>query len=221
VSTQRRWPVADLRRALAVYVLTDRACARGRSEVDLAAAALAGGATALQLRDKDRPARELYALACALAELCATAAVLFVVNDRLDIALACGAPGVHLGQDDLPVERARALGGPDLVIGVSAGTPREAVAAWRAGADYLGVGPAFATATKPDAGTPLGRTGLASVVRAAPLPVVAIGGIRPENAAVALAAGACGVAAISAVMAATDVAAQASRLASAVRGALA
>lgn len=220
MSGKRKWDPATLRRALAVYVVTDRACARGRSEVELAAAALAGGATALQLRDKDRPARELYTLGCALAELCAKHAALFVVNDRLDIALACQADGVHLGQDDLPAARARAIAGPGLVIGVSTGAPGEAADAWRDGADYLGVGPAFATATKRDAGVPIGPEGLASVVRAAALPVVAIGGIGPGNAAVALAAGACGVAAISAVMAATDVAAETTRLAAAVRGAL-
>lgn len=216
----RKWGPAALRRALQVYVLTDRASARGRLEVDLVAAALAGGATAVQLRDKERPARELHALGRALADLCAARGALFVVNDRLDVALACGADGVHLGQDDLPAGAARAVAGPALVIGVSAATPDEAAAAADAGADYLGVGSVFATRTKADAGAPIGPEGLSRVARSTGLPVVAIGGLRPENAGLALSAGAAGVAAISAVISATDVAAECARLALSVRRAL-
>ncbi len=213
----RNWNVPALRRALQVYVLTDRVAARGRPEVELVAAALAGGATAIQLRDKERSARELCSLGTALAELCFQSGALFIVNDRLDVALACGASGVHLGQDDLPAARARAVAGPLLVIGVSAATREEAAAAAAAGADYVGVGAVFSTRTKGDAGAPIGTEGLAHVARTSRLPVVAIGGIGPENAGSAIAAGAVGVAAVSAVMAATDVAAECARLALAVR----
>lgn len=213
----RRWRGESLARSLAVYVLTDRGVARGRPEVELVAAALAGGATAIQLRAKDASARELCAFGTELVRLCAAHGALLVVNDRLDVALACGAGGVHLGQDDLPAERARLLAGEELVIGVSAATPAEAAAAEAAGADYLGVGAVFATASKPDAGSPIGLQGLAAVTRSTALPVVAIGGIAPDNAALAVAAGAVGVAAISAVLGAADVRAAAGRLAAAVR----
>lgn len=214
------WGEPRLRAALSVYVLTDRAAAGGRPEVEVAARAIAGGATALQLRAKGRPGRELCALGSCLAGLCRERGVLFVVNDRLDVALACGADGVHLGQDDVPVAAARRIGGDPLVIGASAATPEEAVAAWRAGANYLGVGALFATGTKPDAGAPIGPAGLRGVVGSTPLPVVAIGGLRAENAAVAVAAGAAGVAAISAVVGVPDIEAATRRLAAAVRDAL-
>lgn len=216
----RGWGAPRLRSALAVYVLTDPAAAGGRTEVEVAAGVIAGGATALQLRAKGRSGRELCALGSCLGRLCRERGVLFVVNDRLDVALACGADGVHLGQDDVPVAAARAIGGDQLVIGASVATSEEAVAAWRAGANYLGVGALFATATKPDAGAPIGPAGLRGVAGSTPLPVVAIGGLRPENAGMAVAAGAAGVAAISAVVAAPDIEAATRRLASAVREAL-
>lgn len=212
---------AWLRTRLAVYVLTDRRAQRGRSEVEVAAACLRGGATALQLRAKDLPGRELCELGRRLAELCADHGALFVVNDRVDVALACGAGGVHLGQDDLPAAAARRLMGPAPVIGISAATPEEAAAARAAGADYLGVGSVFGTTTKPDAGAPIGTAGLARVVAATELPVVAIGGITAANAPAAIAAGAVGVAAISAVVGAADVTAATRSLACAVRAALA
>jgi thiamine-phosphate diphosphorylase len=195
---------AALRQALAVYVITDRGSQRGRGEVEIAEAALAGGATAIQLRGKELATRELCTLASALRSVCARHGALFVVNDRLDVALACGADGVHLGQDDLPVAAARRLA-PALVLGVSAATPEEARAAAAAGADYLGVGSVFATGSKPDAGAAIGPEGLGRVVAATSLPVVAIGGITANNAVRALATGAVGVAVISAVVAAEDV----------------
>jgi thiamine-phosphate pyrophosphorylase len=208
---------ARLRRALEVYVLTDPDLTAGRPLLDVVRAALAGGAGAVQLRDKRLPARDLCALGRALAALCAEHGALFVVNDRLDVALACGAAGVHLGQDDLPAAAARALAGPDFVVGVSASTPEEALEAARAGADYLGTGAVYATATKPDAGAPIGVRGLRRVVESVPLPVVAIGGITAANAAEAVAAGAAGVAVVSAVMAAPDPGAAVAELRRAVR----
>ncbi len=211
---------AALRRALAVYVLTDRRLQRGRGEVEVVEAALAGGATAVQLRGKGLPGRALYELAVRLTAVCARRGALCLVNDRVDVALAAGAHGVHLGQDDLPAAAARRLG-PGLVVGVSAATGQEAVAAGADGADYLGVGSVFATATKADAGTPIGLVGLARVARASDLPAVAIGGVTPANAAAAIAAGAAGVAVVSAVVAADDVAGAAAALAAAVGTALA
>jgi thiamine-phosphate pyrophosphorylase len=213
VTQQEHWRhPARLRARLAVYVLVD-----GPPQ---AVAALAGGATAIQLRAKHCSARELCSMGRRLADICAERAALFIVNDRLDVALACGAAGVHLGQDDLPAAEARRIAGPELIIGVSAATPAEAEAASRADADYLGTGSVYATASKADAGKPIGLKGLSRVTRTTALPVVAIGGITPDNAAAAIAAGAAGVAAISAVVGAPDVAAAAARLAAAVHGAI-
>lgn len=209
-----------LRELLKVYVIADRTAARGRGELEVARAALAGGARVVQLRAKERPARELCELAAALTALCAEYGALAVVNDRLDVALAAGAHGVHLGQDDLPAAAARRLAGPELVLGVSAATPAEARAAEAAGADYLGVGSVYPTATKPDAGLPIGLLGLAQVVAATSLPVVAIGGIRPENAAAVVSQGAAGVAVVSSVVGAEDVAAATRALLAVVEGAL-
>lgn len=185
-------------------------------------AALAGGATAIQLRaKKDEPGRLQVELARELAALCREHGALFIVNDRLDVALAVGADGVHLGQDDLPVAEARRLAGPGFIIGCSVENVEQAQAAATAGADYLGVGPVYPTATKADAGPATGLYHLGTVKAATHLPVVGIGGINQENAADVMAAGADGVAVISAVSLAQDVEGAAARLAAAVREGLA
>jgi thiamine-phosphate pyrophosphorylase len=187
-------------RSLEVYVVTSADLA-GRHHDDVASAALEGGATALQLRAPELDDRALLPLAADLAARCRAAGVLFVVNDRVNVALASGDAGAHVGQDE-DAGRARQRLGPDRVLGVSVGSEAEARAAYRAGADYLGV-TVWATATKPEARA-RGLEGLSEVVAATPLPVVGIGGIEPENAAQVLAAGAAGVAVISAVAAAGD-----------------
>ena len=203
---------------LRLMVLTDDGAAAGRSVLEVAAAALGAGATAVQLREKTLGGRELCRLGDALVGLCRAHHALCLINDRLDIALACGADGVHLGPDDVSPDRARAIAGPDFVIGVSAGLPEEARRAAAAGADYVGTGAVFATGSKADAGDPIGPSGLARVVSACPLPVVAIGGISTANAGQAIAAGAVGVAVISAVMAAPDPAAATRALLAAIAG---
>ncbi len=144
-----------------------------------------------------------------------------VVNDRVDVALAGGADGVHLGQDDLPAAAARALLGPDPLLGVSAATAEEAAAAERDGADYLGVGAIYATSTKADAGAPVGLARIGAVRRASALPIVAIGGITLDNAAATIRAGAAGVAVITAVTLADDMVAATRRLRDSVDAALA
>lgn len=201
-----------LRRPLDLYVIVDTAVAGDRDPVALAAAAIAGGATALQLRAKDLPTVRQVAVARALADLARRHAVLFIVNDRLDVALAVEADGVHLGWEDLPPADARRLLGPERVLGVSAGNLEEARAALAAGADYLGVGPIFPTRTKADAGEAIGLEGLRAIRALSPVPIVAIGGITAENAAAVIAAGADGVAVISAVLLAPDPTAAARRL---------
>jgi thiamine-phosphate pyrophosphorylase len=190
-----------------VYVITaDPPRARGRSHLEIARAAVRGGATAVQLRMKDAPARAIVETARAIADVCREAGVAFLVNDRIDAALAAGADGAHVGQDDIPGEAARALLGPGRLLGISAATADEAAAAERAGADYLGVGAVYATATKADAGAAVGLARIREVAAATGLPVVGIGGIALGGAAAVIQAGAAGVAVITAVTLAGDMA---------------
>lgn len=191
--------MSRLRRSLAVYVVTSSGLVPGRGHLEVARAAIQGGATAIQLRAPelaDQP-KELLELAASVESLCDEGGVLFVVNDQLHIS----ADGVHLGQGD-QLEGARRRLGPARYLGVSVGTPDQARAAWRMGADYVGV-TVFGTTTKPEA-LPVGTEGLREIAAATPLPVVGIGGIDASNAAEVLAAGAAGVAVVSAVGAAPD-----------------
>lgn len=187
--------------SLGLYVVTSAGLVPGRGHRHVALAALRGGADAIQLRAPEVPEGALAELAGELAATCAQARVLFVVNDRVDVAVAAGAAGAHVGQGDDPAT-ARARLGDERVLGVSVSTPAQARTARAAGADYLGV-TVWETDTKPDA-QPVGLAGLAAVARSTDLPVVAIGGIHTGNAARALAAGAAGVAVVSAVGAAPD-----------------
>lgn len=205
---------------LRLYVLVDPALSRGRPIADVAAAAAAGGATLLQVRAKGVTTRALAALVDAVLAVARAHGVPVVVNDRADVAHASGAAGVHLGPDDLDPAAARRLLGPAALIGCSAGTPAEAVAAAAAGADYLGTGDVFGTASKPDADAPIGPAGLAAVVAATTLPVVAIGGVTAANAADAVRAGAAGVAVLGAIGLADDPSAAARALRQAVDEAL-
>jgi len=196
-----------------LYVITDERVSRGRSHLQVAEAAILGGADVLQLRDKESSSGRLFQVAMQLRKLTREAKVPLIVNDRLDIALAADADGVHVGQADLPASVARSILGPGRILGVSAETVAEAVAAAEDGADYLGVGPVFeARGTKPDAGLPLGLELIAEIRRHCRLPIVAIGGINAENARRVRDAGADAVAVISAVSSADDIAQAARRL---------
>jgi thiamine-phosphate pyrophosphorylase len=201
--------------SLQVYVVTSSGLAPGRGHRDVAVAALDGGATALQLRAPELSDEQLRPLASDLAERCREAGVLFIVNDRVDVAAQAGA-GVHVGQGDDPSEARRRIG-PEAVLGISVSSQEQALEAERADADYLGV-TVWTTATKPEA-APLGLEGLRAVVEATSLPVVAIGGIDADNASQALEAGAAGIAVVSAVGAASDPVAATQRLVEAVRAA--
>jgi len=186
---------------LRVYVVTSGTVDPRRTHEDIVEAAIEGGATAVQLRAPELRDEELAALVPALADRCRRAGIPLVVNDRVDVAVASGASGAHVGQEE-DAGTARARLGPDRVLGISVGTPHEAWTAERAGADYLGV-TVWATDTKPDA-RPVGIDGLREVAAATALPVVGIGGIDAGNAAGVLEAGAAGIAVIGAVAAADD-----------------
>ena len=162
-------------------------------------AALNGGVTAVQLRCKHRPDREVFELARRARALTREHEALFLVNDRVDIALASDADGVHLGVDDLPIEDARRIGGPDFVIGYSPETDAQAQDAAARGADHLGVGPVFGTATKADAGTAIGLQTVTQRADLAGIPIIGIGGITASNARSVIDAGAVGVAVVSAI----------------------
>jgi len=187
-----------------VCVITAAGLVPGRSHVDVAKAAVEAEAEMLQFRDKESDTRALYDTALEIRRITRGTRTLFIVNDRVDIALAVGADGVHVGDRDLPVEVARRLMGPDAVIGASAATAEEAVLAARAGASYLGVGPMFRTASKADAGEPVGPGRIAEVKAVVGIPVLGIGGIDLTNAQAVMAAGADGVAVISAAAGAAD-----------------
>ena len=187
-------------RSLRVYVLTSSGSFPGRGHREIASAAIAGGATAVQLRAPELDEPELAELATEIAGACRSSQVLFVVNDRVAVAANVGA-GAHVGQDEDP-SSARATLGPDAALGVSVSTPDEARAARAAGADYLGV-TVWATPTKPEA-RPRGLDGLRAIVEATDLPVVGIGGIDAGNARQVLETGAAGICVVSAVGAAPD-----------------
>lgn len=195
---------AAIRERLRLIVVTDPDCGAGRSVVQVVRAALRGGAPAIQLRMKDAPAREMADVArTLLAETRAAGALLFI-NDRVDVALAVGADGAHVGQDDLPMAAARGIVPPGFLLGVSAETTELAAQAEADGADYVGVGPVYATGSKADAGDAVGTARITEVASAVRIPVVGIGGIAIGNAAAVMDAGAAGVAVISAVMRADD-----------------
>jgi thiamine-phosphate pyrophosphorylase len=195
--------------AYELYVITDEEIGQGLSHAELARRAVAGGADVIQLRDKRFSGRALLNAAVAVRKVTRDAGALFIVNDRLDVALAAGADGVHLGASDLPIGEARRLAPPGFIIGASVGSAAAAVRAAAEGADYVALSPTFSTGSKDDAGPGHGLAVLSAVRAAVSLPLVAIGGINAANVADVIAAGADGVAVISAVVGKADVTAAA------------
>ena len=187
-----------------IYLVTDDGCLQGRALIDCVRKALEGGVTLVQYRAKTASSAEMYAEALQLKALCDSFNMPLIINDRLDIAMAVGAAGVHLGQDDLPCAAARKILGEDYIIGVSAHNPAEAKAALQSGADYLGCGAVFGTATKADV-KKLGTDGLAAICKAKGLPVVGIGGVTADNYREVRAAGADGAAIVSGILAQPDI----------------
>ncbi len=195
-----------------LYLVADTEFAAGRDLPALVSAAVEGGATVVQLRSKGLPLRDLLELADWITGRLQGAGVPLLVNDRVDVALACGAAGVHLGQEDMPVPAARKILGAERIIGVSVNTLEEAREAESAGADYVGLGPVFPTSTKETRLAVVGPEGVARVKAALSIPVVAIGGITAANAPEVSKAGADGIAVISAILGAPDARAAAAKL---------
>ena len=193
-----------LARRLRLIVITDRSLARPREVVEVVGASLRAGAPAIQLRDKSLPPRDLLPVAKRLRADTEAVGALFFVNDRIDLALATGADGVHLGPDDLTVAAARRIVPDRFLIGFSADSPYTAREGVANGADYIGCGTVFPTRTKADAGDATGLEGLADVVRAVDVPVIGIGGITATRARAIFDTGAAGCAVVSAMMTATD-----------------
>jgi thiamine-phosphate pyrophosphorylase len=187
-----------------LYLVTDRGLARGRSTLEVVQAAVRGGVTCVQLREKSASTRRFLEEAFGVKAFLKDCGIPLIVNDRVDVALAVGADGVHLGQNDMPLATARALVGSAMVIGISAESLGDALEAQAGGADYLGASPVFATATKSDAAPPLGLAGLRAIRQAVRLPLVAIGGLNRGNAAAAVRHGADGVAVVSAIVSTHD-----------------
>lgn len=187
-----------------LHVITDVRLQQRFSHVELANAALAGGADLVQLRDKEAASRDLLETALQIVPLCRRKQASLIVNDRADIAWAADAQGAHIGADDLPLSLARRLLGPDRILGSSADNAAEVAQRARQGADYAGIGPVFATSSKRDAGPVLGVEALAAVVRSSPLPLIAIGGITLDNLEEVLATGVHGVALLGAVCLSSD-----------------
>ena len=191
-----------------LYGITAEEHSLGRSNFEVAREMIAAGIRIIQYREKDKPLREKYNQCLVLREMTSQAGVIFIVNDHVDLALAVGADGVHIGQDDLPPEKVRDLVGDNLLIGLSTHSPAQAEEALKAGIDYIGVGPIFATKTKQDVCDPVGMEYLNDVVNNIKIPFVAIGGIKEHNLAEVAGGGAKCIALVTEIVGARDIAAK-------------
>ena len=187
-----------------VYLVTDRELARSRSTLEIAVAAIRGGVSCIQLREKTCSTREFIDEALSIRPLLARHGIPLIINDRVDVAMAVKADGIHLGQKDMPCTMARQLVPENMIIGISVESLDDAIAAQNEGADYLGVSPIYPTPTKTDTAKPLGLEGLQSIRSKVNLPLVGIGGLNAGNAEAVIHNGADGVAVVSAIVAADD-----------------
>ena len=199
------------RQTMRLYAVTDRAWVGRQTLPEQVEAALKGGATCVQLREKELDGAAFLEEAKVLTALCRRYGMPLIINDNVEVALASGADGVHVGQEDLTVEQVRRMAGDRLIVGVSAHSVEQALAAQAGGADYLGVGAVFATATKSDAHV-LPRETLAEICRAVDIPVVAIGGIGEDNLLQLAGTGVDGAALVSAIFSAPDIEGQCRKL---------
>ncbi len=203
-----RWSIAK-KLDFGLYVVLGQEFARGRDFLEVTEKAIAGGAGAIQLRAKDMPVREFLDWAFRLRELTKQHGVTFIINDRLDVALAVGADGVHLGQDDFPVREARRIAGPQLIIGASTHSVEEARRAVDDGASYFNIGPIFPTGTKKGVAAPVGPDLITQVTAVVNHPFTVMGGIKADNVDEVLRRGARRIAVVTAVVAADDITAAA------------
>jgi len=187
-----------------LYLVTDRGLSRGRTTQHIVEAALRGGVTCVQLREKTCSTREFIIQALSIKDHLKRHNVPLIINDRIDIAQAVNADGVHLGQSDMPIEMAKAILKNSMIIGISAESLKDAVQAEKDGADYIGVSPIYATPTKTDSAPPLGLEGLREMRKSVKIPLVGIGGLNRENAGEVIKNGADGIAVVSAIVAADD-----------------
>ena len=188
-----------------LYLVTDAKLSRGRSQLEIIEAAVQGGVTMVQYREKNTNTRQMVEEALELSKLCRQLSVPFIVNDRVDVALAVDADGVHIGQEDMPASLVRKMIGPGKILGVSVDNIPQARAAIAAGADYVGAGAIFKTPTKTDISPPIGIQGLHKLARICTIPIVAIGGLNANNVEEVILAGAGGIAVVSAIVNADDV----------------
>jgi thiamine-phosphate pyrophosphorylase len=214
IRRKSNWPL----KKPALYFICDPALLRCGSLPDVVRKAVAGGANVVQLRDKLSPGGHFLAEAKRLALFLRKKGIPFIVNDRLDVAIACGADGVHLGPDDIPIPEARKIMGSKKIIGASAHTAAQAKKAEALGADYVGAGQVFHTATKGIKQHPISINKLTEIRKAVSIPVIAIGGIKPANAARVMESGCAGVAVVSAIMSAKNPKRAAARLTKALKG---
>jgi len=192
------------RKDLALYLVTDGKLVGKRDLCDVVLQAVRAGVTMVQLREKDSSTRDFINLAIRMKAMLIQYRVPLVINDRIDVALACDADGVHIGQSDMPYSIARKLLGPDKIIGLSAENQDQIEQANSLDVDYIGVSPVFSTPTKTDTAKPFGLEGLARAVKMSRHPVVGIGGMNKDTAADVMAQGADGIAVVSAIIAADD-----------------
>lgn len=195
-----------------LYLVTDRGLSLGRTHLEVIKEAVAGGVTMVQLREKDLESGEFYREAMQIREFLRSRGCPLIINDRVDIALAVDADGVHVGQEDLPLAVVRKMLGPGKIVGVSVFTPEEAREAEAQGADYLGLSPIFMTATKPELVRQIGFEGIAPIRQATKLPLVGIGSMNETNAFEVVRRGLDGVAVVSAICSRPDVRAAAERI---------
>jgi len=195
----------DIKSALKLYLITDRRFLNGRSLNDAVEAAILGGVTIVQVREKDISSRQFYDIARSVKQVTDYYNIPLIINDRIDIAQAVDAAGVHLGQSDLHMLDARKILGQGKIIGISAGNTAEAAEAEKNGADYVGIGAVYPTGSKSDADEPIGLGGLRNVVSSIAIPSVAIGGINSGNVRDILGAGVNGISVISAILDKEDI----------------
>ena len=187
-----------------LYLVTDRDLSRGRSTLEIVEAAVRGGATCVQLREKDCSTRAFIEEALSVKDFLKKSGIPLIINDRVDVAQAVEADGVHLGQNDMPLDTAKQILGDSMIIGISAESLEDAIEAEKGGADYLGVSPIYATPTKTDTAPALGVEGLQAMRKAVRIPLVGIGGLKKENSMDVIRGGADGVAVVSAIVSTDD-----------------